>query len=333
LVLLKNDGTLPLAEGTKILLTGPGCRSLPSLHGPWSYTSQGADPVAYPGHLKTLLEAFEEARPVDEILFSPGTGFDYEVDFDRAIRTAQRVDAIVCVLAECPSTGGAGNISDLALPAAQAELVKALSFGKPLIVVLLTNRPQLITEVDGLANAVLFASYPGPFGGQAIHDVLSGAVNPGGKLPFTYPREPHALLTYDHKASDAANEGDFNPLYPFGHGLSYTTFAYENLALANAELEQFDSLDISVDVSNTGDRAGHEVVQVYVRDLHASITPPVRRLRAFRKIHLDPGQKETVTFSIPLLELAFFGARNKPILEPGKFEVHVGDQVAEFVMR
>ena len=330
LVLLKNDGVLPLAEGTRILLTGPGCRSLPALHGPWSYTRQGADPAAYPADLKTVLQAFEDVQANNEITFVPGTGFDYVVDLDRAVRAAQRVDVIVCVLAENP---GAGDLDNLALPSAQAELVKALSFGKPLIVVLLENRPRLITETDSFANAVLFASHPGPFGGQAIHEVLTGVVNPAGKLPFTYPRSPHALLTYDHKVSDTNDDEPFAPLYPFGHGLSYTSFAYKNLQLTNAELEAFDTLELSVDLANTGDRAGDEVVEVYIRDLYATITPPVKRLRAFRKIHLDPGQEETVTFSIPLTHLSFFDRKNRPVLEPGGFEVYVGDQSGGFTVK
>ena len=333
LVLLKNDGVLPLANGSKILLTGPGCTSLPALHGPWSYTRQGDDPEAYPPGLKTVLQAFQAAQTEEEITYVPGASFDRTFKLDQAIRAAQRVDAIVCVLAEPPASGTAGDLDDLALPPAQAELVKALSFGKPLIVVLLENRPLLITETDTFANAVLFASHPGPFGGQAIHEVLTGAINPGGKLPFTYPRAPHALLTYDHKASDEGDGNAFHPLYPFGHGLSYTTFSYRNLQLASTELEAFDSLELSLELANTGLRAGDEVVHVYIRDLHASVTPPVKRLRAFRKIHLGPGAQETVTFSIPLLNLSFHGQKNNPILEPGTFKVFVGDQSAEFVLK
>ncbi|MDA0765618.1 MAG: glycoside hydrolase family 3 C-terminal domain-containing protein, partial [Verrucomicrobia bacterium] len=198
LVLLKNDNVLPVAADTTILLTGPGCTSLPALHGAWSYTWQGADPAAYPQHLPDLLTAFNEAHGRDNVLYASVTTYDTVLDLDRAVRAAQRADLIVCVLAEKPATEQPGDINDLALPAAQTELVKALSFGKPLVVILLESRPRLITEIDSLANAVIFASHPGPFGGAALHDLLTGAINPSGKLPFTYPRDPHAILPYDH---------------------------------------------------------------------------------------------------------------------------------------
>lgn len=335
-VLLKNDGTLPLTKTGKILLTGPGCVSRPALHGAWSYTWQGDDKMAYSLDIPNIVDAFESAHGEDNITYVPGTSFDQVIDLDRAVRAAQRVDTIVCVLAEKPATEGAGNIDDLHLPAAQTALVKAVSFGKPLIVIVLSDRPRLITRADSYANATLFASRPGPFGGQALYDILTGTCNPSGKLPFTYPRAPNALLTYDHKLSEtpenAAGEPGFHPLYEFGHGLSYTTFRYANLKLASDSLIDIDNLEISVDVTNTGKIDGTETVQVYVRDLYASITPPVKRLRAFRKIKLAAGATETVTFSIPAMDLAFAGPNNKFVLEPGDFEVRVGDQSATFVV-
>jgi beta-glucosidase len=290
--------------------------------------------MAYSLEIPNLLDAFEAAHGEDNVVYAPGTSFDQIIDLDRAVKAAQRVDTIVCVLAEKPSTEAPGNIGDLRLPAAQTALVKALSFGKPLVVVLLTDRPRLVTEADSYANATLFASRPGPFGGQAIYEVLTGDYNPSGKLPFTYPRSPNSLLTYDHKLSEetanGAGEPGFHPLYEFGHGLSYTTFAYANLGLAADSLTEADTLEISIDLTNTGQVDGSETVQVYVRDLYASITPPVKRLRAFRKIHLAAGATETVTFSIPVFDLAFAGSKNKFILEPGDFEVRIGNKTASF---
>lgn len=338
LVLLQNDdGVLPLEKDHKIFLTGPGSNSLAALHGPWSYTWQGTDEAAYPQGLSTVLEAFQKAHGKENIFYAPGVTWDGRPDYERAVRTAQNADVMVCVLAERPSTETPGNIDDLTLPADQLRLVRELATGKPLVLVLLANRPRLMTEVAGLADAIIFAGYPGPYGGGALYDVLTGATNPSGKLPFTYPRHPNALLPYDHKASDVADgEGgfdEFNPLFEFGHGLSYTTFEFSNLTVPTDPLTQFDPLTISVDVTNTGSRPGSETVHVFVRDLYASVAPPVNRLRAFRKIALEPGAVETVTFELPVTSLAFFGAGNYPIVEPGEFEVTVGDQKASITVQ
>lgn len=329
LVLLKNEGVLPLAKDARILLTGPGCDSLAALHGSWSYTWQGAEEAAYPPELQTVLEAFQEAHGVDNLLYVPGLTREGEADFDAALQAAQEADVIVCVLAERPSTETAGNIVNLALSAVQRRLVRELSIGKPVVLVLLENRPRLITDIAGLSQAIVYAGYPGPFGGAALYEVLTGAANPSGKLPFTYPRDPNHLLPYDHKLSDAAGpeegKGGFRPLFEFGHGLSFTTFKYANLNVPPIPLTQGDSLSISVEVTNTGPRAGAETVHVFVRDLFASVVPPVKRLRAFRKVVIEPGATETLAFEFPVNDLAFFGPRNYPIVEPGEFEVMVGD--------
>lgn len=336
IVLLKNDGILPLARDSRIFLTGPGCDSLAALHGSWSYTWQGTDEAAYPQELQTVLEAFRSAHGKDNVFYSPGVTWDGAADYQRALRAAHKADVILCVLAERPGTERPGNIVNLALPAPQRKLVRELSSGKPVIVVLLENRPRLITDIAGLSQAIVYAGHPGPFGGQALYEVLTGEVNPSGKLPFTYPRDPHHLLPYDHKFSDTADNQHgyhgFRPLYEFGHGLSYTTFKYENLTGPTAPLGQGDLLNVSVDVTNTGLRAGAETVHLYVRDLFASIVPPVKRLRAFRKILIEQGATETVTFQIPVTDLAFFGPGNAPIVEPGEFEIMIGDQRAGFVV-
>jgi beta-glucosidase len=336
LVLLKNEGVLPIARDAKILLTGPGCNSLAALHGSWSYTWQGTDEAAYPQELQTVLEAFNEGHGRDNVLYAPGVRWDRRADYERAVRSAQNAYVIVCVLAEQPSTETPGNIENLALPAKQRRLIRELAIGKPLVLVLLENRPRLITDVVGHCHAIVYAGYPGPQGGAALYDLLSGAINPSGKLPFTYPRDPNNILPYDHKLSDTAGnkdgEGGFNPLYEFAHGLSYTTFKYDKLNVPPIPLTQVDSLSLSVEVTNTGPRKGAETVHVFVRDLFASVVPPVKRLRAFKKVTIEPGTTETVTFDIPVTDLAFFGPRNYPIVEPGEFEVMVGDQKATIVV-
>ncbi|NNM28952.1 MAG: beta-glucosidase [Akkermansiaceae bacterium] len=336
LVLLKNDGALPIGPETRILLTGPGCDLRSPLHGPWSYTWQGRDEEAYPRSIPTLLHAFQAAHGRENVRFVPGTTYDGIIDLERAANAAHAADVIVCVLAEEPGAEQAGNIDDLALPAAQARLVRAVSFGKPLVLVLLGNRPRIITESDSLANAVLWAGYPGPKGGQAVYEALRGIFNPSGKLPFTYPRAPHNLVAYDHKFSDTADRhfgfNGFNPLYEFGHGLSYTTFESGNLVVPVTELTLADTLEFSIDVANTGAREGSETVEVFVRDLYASITPPVKRLRDFRKITLAPGESRTLTFRIPVSDLSFHNQQNMPVVEPGEFELQVAGQSAKFTV-
>ena len=240
------------------------------------------------------------------------------------------------MLAEKPGSEQPANIDDLALPDAQQRLVRELSFGKPIVLVLLENRPRIITEAVSLANAVLWAGRPGPRGGRAIHEVLVGEINPSGKLPFTYPRSPHKLVTYDHKLSDRDDRTNgytgFDPLYEFGHGLGYTTIEYANLKVAETTLTLFDSLELAVDVRNTGDRPGAETVHVFVRDLYASISPPLKRLRAFRKIPIAPGESRTVSFEIPVGDLGFHDRSNEQVVEPGEFEVCIGDLRERFTV-
>ena len=328
LVLLKNDDALPLSKECKILLTGPGCHSLSALHGSWSYTWQGTDEAAYPEPLQTVLESFNARHGRDNVLWARGAQWDGSTDLDYALRKARNADVIVCVLAEKPGTETPGNISDLSMPENQLRLVRHLATGKPLILVLLGNRPRLITKVAGHCHAIIHAGHPGPHGGEALYEVLTGQFNPTGRLPFTYPRNPHSLLSYDHKHSDSIGPDKetpgFNPLYEFGHGLSYTTFHYDNLEVPANPLDKNDKLRLSVDVTNTGKRRGTETVHVFIRDLFASVVPPVKRLRAFRQVDLSPGETKRVTFEIPVTDLSYFGLENSLILEAGEFEVMIG---------
>lgn len=337
ITLLENDGVLPLAKDARILLTGPGADWLPPLYGAWSYTWQGTETGVYPPSARTFLQALRAHAGEDRVTYVPGTDLYAEVDIPAAVAAAADADAVVVALAEKPSVEGPGSIEDLDLPAVQTRLVRALAAtGKPVILVMLFNRPRVVRPAAEVADAVLMAYHPGPFGGQAIAEILYGDVNPSGRLPFTYPRYANSLLTYDHKNSERQDTlfgmNGFSPQWEFGHGLSYTTFAYRDLSLSADTVGTTDTLRVSVTVANTGDRAGQEVVQLYSRDLYASITPSVKRLRRFEKIALAPGEARTVTFTLPVSDLAFIGLDNRPVVEPGGFEMMVGDLTASFVV-
>ena len=337
LVLLKNEGVLPLKRTGKILLAGPGCHSLAALHGSWSYTWQGTDEAAYPKGLQTILQSFNTGYGRDNVLWARGAQWDGSTDFDYAMNKSRNADVVVCVLAEKPGTETPGNIPNLSMPDNQLRLVRRLATGKPLVLVILGNRPRLITEIAGHCHAIVYAGHPGPHGGKALYELLTGQFNPSGRLPFTYPRDPNSLLTYDHKHSDTVGPDKetpgFNPLYEFGHGLSYTSFAFSDLKVESSTLGKDDEIHVSVKITNTGQRQGKETVHVFTRDLFASIAPPVKRLRAFSQVELEPGGTETATFKIPVKELAYQGLDNSPVLEPGEFDVMVGSLTARILVR
>ena len=322
---------LPLRENAKVLVTGPAAASHPSLHGSWSYTWQGADPLAYPENTPHLADALQ-ARGTDV------TFVDASTDLDAALETARHVDVVILALGEVPTVEKPGDIEDLTLPAAQAALAKALhQTGTPIVLVMLQGRPRIIDELVRLADAVVLAYWPGMHGGTALARVLYGDVNPSGKLPFTYPRTTGSLVTYDHKTSEELDihlgMEAYNPQWDFGHGLSYTTFEYANLQLQADHLSKDGTLEVSVTLTNTGNRSGTEVVQLYTRDEYASITPPVRRLRAFKRVALEPGQASTVMFNVPVQDLAFVNQNNRWVVEPGSFLVMIDGLSARFHVR
>ncbi len=317
IVLLRNDGVLPLAKATRLLVTGPGANSVPMLHGPWSYTWQGADAALYPNTTVTVLGALVEQFGAHRVTHADGR---------EALDAAKDVDAIVLVLGEQPSVEKPGDIDRLAVPDDQIALATKLqATGKPVILVLLQGRPRIIRSIVEGCAAILHAGYPGPYGGTAVAEILAGAVNPSGRLAFTYPRYGGSFVAYDHKASATSR-----PQYAFGHGLSYTTFGYSNLRLSSHMLRPQGELSVAVDVANTGERAGGEVVRVFVRDRFASVTPAVRRLRAFQRIHLAPGAKRTVRLTLRPEDLAFVGLDLRQVTEPGSFDVLVGGLEATF---
>jgi beta-glucosidase len=353
MTLLKNkNNLLPLDKGRKVLVTGPTAYSLVSLNNGWSYVWQGSEESLYPKDRPTIRAAVEAKVGKANMTYVPGTRIvrsgngpsnttptsnDEEVDVAAAARAARDADVVILCLGEGSYTETPGNITDLTLPEPQLKLAEAVaSAGKPVVFVLVEGRPRVINRIEPAAGAILLAYNPGNEGGQAVADVLFGDHNPAGRLPFTYPRHPNALLNYDHKSYE--NESTtfgltpFNPQYQFGHGLSYTTFKYADLRLGRKTLNERDSLSVSVTVTNTGRRAGAEVIQLYVRDLVASVTPPDRRLRRFAKIHLEPGQSRTLTFELTREDLSFIGQNNRPVVEPGDFEILVGGLTEKFTL-
>jgi beta-glucosidase len=330
ITLLKNDGgVLPLKAGTRVLLTGPTADTLVSLSNGWTYTWQGDRPAIYPKDKPTLRQALEKRAGPQQFAYVPGVGFDKEVDIAAASNAAASADAIVLALGEPSYTETPGNIADLTLTEPQLKLAEAMiATGKPIVLVLIEGRPRVISRVADRIPAIVMAYNPSNEGGQAIADVLFGDVNPSGRLPVTYPRNSNALLTYDHKAFESQDQAfglkAFQPQFAFGSGLSYTTFAISALAVTPATVGANGSVHISVKVTNTGTRSGKEVVEVYLSDLVASLTPPGKRLVRFAKIPVEAGASETLAFTLSRADLSFIGPDNKPVAEPGEFEITVG---------
>ncbi len=354
LTLLKNaNNILPLAKTTKVLVTGPTSDSMISLNNGWSYVWQGSEESLYPKDRPTIRKAIEEKVGASNVTFVQGTKItrpagstsnntptdkEEEVDIAAAVSAAQNVDVIVLALGEGSYCETPGNVTDLTIGEPQIKLAEALkATGKPIVMVLVEGRPRIINRIADSASAILMAYNPSNEGGTAIADVLFGDVNPSGKLPFTYPRTPNGLINYDHKPFETEDTAfgnmAFKPQFEFGEGLSYTTFAYSDLKLGKQVITANEELTVSVTVTNTGRRAGKEAVLVYLSDLVASISPPTRRLRRFAKISLEPGQSRTLTFKLRRDDLSFIGADNKPVAEPGEFDVKVGGLTQKFTLK
>jgi beta-glucosidase len=353
ITLLKNNNNLlPLSKNRKVLVTGPTAHSLVSLNNGWTYVWQGSEESLYPKDRPTILQAIE-AKVGKNMTYVPGTrirrasdgasnstptDIDEEVDIAAAVRAARDADVVVLCLGEGSYTETPGNITDLSLSEVQLRLAEAIqATGKPVVMVLVEGRPRVINRIADGAQAILMAYNPSNEGGTAIADVLFGDYNPSGRLPFTYPRTPNGLVTYDHKLfeTEATDYGNmaFNPQFEFGSGLSYTTFAYSNLRLAQKTMDANGNMSVSVTVTNNGQRAGKETVILYVRDVVASLSPPGKRVRRFAKIYLEPGQTKTLTFTLRRDDLSFIGMDNKPIVEPGDFDVMVGNLTDRFTLR
>jgi beta-glucosidase len=342
ITLLKNEkSVLPLSTKQRVLVTGPFANTLSELHGAWSYSWQGNIEKLYPDTLNTIAEVFKKDAPSTS--FFDLAAWDKSNKWNKAalVQAAHKSDVLVICAGEAAYAETPGNVPDLAFDSSQVSIIKELAkTGKPIVLVLLEGRPRIIREIEPYCSAIVMAYWPGSQGAQAIYDVLYGKHNPSGKLPFTYPRYSGTLLTYDHKLLDEAVEivepykyfYEFNPQYPFGHGLSYTTFEYSKITLTSDTLKtEKRPFKISVTVKNTGALDGQEVVELYTRDLVASITPSVKRLRRFEKINLKAGESKTVDFILTKADVAFINAELKSITEAGKFEILIANQKTTFL--
>jgi beta-glucosidase len=345
ITLLKNEGNiLPLAKTTKVLVTGPNANNMRTLDGAWSYSWQGELVERFASKYNTILEAMQAVGGAANITYSPGVRYKaggkyYEEEpdnLDAALAAAKNVDVILLCIGENSSVEKPGDLNDLNLSDLQLDLAqKMIATGKPVVLILNEGRPRIISRIEPGAKAVVDIYIPGNFGGNALADILYGDLNPSGRLPFNFPRYCNTLVPYIHKYSDEQKkaegvynyEADYSPQYEFGTGLSYTTFAYEKLAVNKPAFDKNETITLTVDVANTGKRAGKVAVELYSSDLIASqIAPDVRRLRRFEKIALAVGEHKTVTFTLPVAELAYAGPDGKPVLEDGEIVLKVGDQ-------
>ena len=333
IVLLKNDGAaLPLPASSRVLVTGPSADSLLSLNNGWTLTWQGDRKDLFPADRPTVRGALEK-RLGGRLIYVPGADFAKEIDVAAAKSAAAQADLVVLCLGESAYAETPGNIDDLELPDAQIRLANEVaSAGKPVVLVLLEGRPRLIRRIADKVQAIVLGLNPGIEGGQAIADVLSGDVNPSGRLPITYPRDPDSLIPYDHKAFDEQDKS-FRPQFEFGSGLSYTTFEYSALRVTPATGPLSAATDVAVAVKNTGTRAGVEVVQLYLSQKTASVTPPVKRLKRFIRVPLDAGESRTITFHLTREDLTFVGRDGKRTAEPGSYTVMVGSLRQEITRR
>lgn len=342
MTLLKNkNNVLPLSKNTKVLVAGPSAQSITALNGCWSYTWQGNAEQWYPADSKTILQTITEKVGAANVVTTTGKGFNNPLNYNISAlkKAADNVDVIVMCIGEDAYAESPGNTRDLALAEDQQELVKAAEMtGKPVILVLTEGRPRFITNIEPVASGILMAYWSGKKTAEAVADVLFGDYNPNGRLPFSYPKSMGEMVLYDRKPTeeirevfnDNAGKG-YDPLFEFGYGLSYTTFEYSNLQLSSNTLTGDAKLTVSVTVKNTGSRAGKHAVELYTRDLYASITPNMKRLRAFQKIELNADESKVVTFTIDKNDLAFVNRQLKTVTEPGDFEVMIGDKKASFI--
>lgn len=347
MVLLKNEGNiLPLQHGKKILLTGPNANQMRCLNGGWSYTWQGHRADEFAGKYNTIYEAFCNEYGKENVILNQGVTYnekgkyweENEPQIQEAVAAAKDADVIVACIGENSYTETPGNLTDLWLSENQRNLVKALAqTGKPVILVLNEGRPRLIADIEPLAQGIINILIPGNMGGDALANLVSGKSNFSGKMPYTYPKEINSLANYDFKKSEEVGtmEGayDYNAKitqqWGFGYGLSYTSYKYSNLKVSQSDFRHGDIIKVSVDVKNTGKVAGKESVLLFSSDLIASVVPDGRRLRAFDKVELQPGETKTVTFELEADDLAFVGWNGKWRLEEGDFKLMIADQSAD----
>lgn len=342
ITLLKNkDGILPLKSNSKILVTGPNANSMRCLNGAWSYSWQGELTDSFTQEYKTIFEAFSDKYDDINVKYIPGVAYDksgsfyqmHEENIASAVSEAKKSDYIILCLGENTYTEKPGDINDLNLHKLQLKLATELSkCGKPIILVLNIGRPRLITEIEPFMSAIVNIYLPGNFGANALVDIISGDVNPSGKLPYTYPAFPNSLSTYYYKPSEVQNNaqgaynyvGEVNNLYDFGYGLSYSDFEISNITISDDTLSFSDTISLVVNIENLSDIDGFETLQVYSSDLFASMSPDNKRLRDFKKVFMESKTSKVIRFNIAVTDLFYVNESNEFTLEEGAFNIHVG---------
>tara|TARA_B100000609_G_scaffold9108_1_gene6999 strand:+ start:2296 stop:4581 length:2286 start_codon:yes stop_codon:yes gene_type:complete len=341
ITLLKNNNDiLPLNGKPKILVTGPNGNNMRTLNGAWSYSWQGELTDRFAGDFNTIYEALQNNYGINNVKYVPGVSYKengsyydmVEDNINAAVREAINSDYIVLCLGENTYTEKPGDLNDLNLHQLQVKLAKKLAeTGKPIILILNLGRPRLISDIEPLMSAVINVYLPGNFGGDALSDIISGDVNPSGKLPYTYPAYPNSLLPYYYKPSEVQNNaqgaynyiGEVNNLYDFGFGLSYSEFIYSDFKINKDQFGFNETIKVSVNVENISKIDGFETIQLYSSDLYASITPDIKRLRDFNRVEIKAGEKKTITFDLPVDELAFVNSDNQLVVEPGNFKLTI----------
>ena len=360
MTLLKNENsTLPIKNKNKILVTGPNGNTMRTLNGAWTYSWQGEKTDFFAGDHNTIYEAIKNKFTDSDVKYIPGVTYPINEDYDKepkfeyydqyvdqkkeAIKYAnEEADIIVLCLGENTYTEKPGDLNDINLNRLQIDFAnEIIKSGKPVVLVLNIGRPRLISEIESKVNAVINIYLPGNFGGDALADILYGSVNPSGKLPYSYPLYSNSLIPYNYKPAEVQNNaqgaynyvGEVNNLYDFGFGLSYTSFEYSNLKLNSNQFSKNENIYLSVDIKNTGEIEGKEVIQVYSKDHYASLTPDIKRLRAFKKIELKPGEIKNVKFEIKVQDLGFINYQNKHVVENGTFDLMVGSLKSELIIQ
>ena len=351
ITLLKNSNNiLPLKGKPSILVVGPNGNNMRTLNGAWSYSWQGELTDKYAGDFNTIYEALQNKYGKNKVKYVPGVSYkdggNYydmeENDINNAVSEAKNSDYIILCLGENTYTEKPGDLNDLNLHKLQVKLAKKLAeTGKPIILILNLGRPRLISDIEPLMNAVVNIYLPGNFGGDALADIVSGEVNPSGKLPYTYPAFPNSLIPYYYKPSEVQNNsqgaynyvGEVNNQYDFGYGLSYSEFRYTDLKTNKNQYNLNDTIKISVKIQNSSEIDGLETIQLYSSDLYASITPDIKRLRDFTKVKIKAGEIKTIEFNLPVSELSFANSENEFVVEPGKFKLSIDKLSKEIIIR
>lgn len=360
MTLLKNENSiLPIKNKNKILVTGPNGNTMRTLNGAWTYSWQGEKTDFFAGDHNTIYEAIKNKFTDSDVKYIPGITYPVNEDYDKepkfeyydqyidqkkeAIKYAnEEADIIILSLGENSYTEKPGDLNDINLNRLQLDFANEIvKSGKPVVLVLNIGRPRLISEIESKVSAVINIYLPGNFGGDALADILYGSVNPSGKLPYSYPLYSNSLIPYNYKPAEVQNNsqgaynyvGEVNNLYEFGFGLSYTSFEYSNLKLNSNHFSKNEKIYLSVDIKNTGKTKGKEVIQVYSKDHYASLTPDIKRLRAFKKIQLNPGETQNVKFEIKVRDLGFINYDNEHIIETGKFDLMVGSLKSELIIK